>query len=66
MKWLKKTQKSWEEWLHDTRIRMTSSDLDWVLHVGRSKQESQAHSRPSISLGQFGWMDLLRMNLCRV
>ena len=22
----------WEEWLHETRVRMTQSDLDWVLH----------------------------------
>ena len=24
----------WEEWLHETRLRLTRSHVDWVLHVG--------------------------------
>ena len=52
---------SWEEWLHDTRIRMTSSDLDWVLHVGRSKQ-GVAGPLQAFNLSRPVWLDGLTQN----
>ena len=33
---------AWEKWLHDTRIQLTRSNLDWVLHVGKSKDDYPA------------------------
>ena len=52
---------SWEEWLHDTRIRMTSSDLDWVLHVGRSKK-GVAGPLQAFNLSRPVWLDGLTQN----
>ncbi|MEC7704573.1 MAG: DUF2299 family protein [Candidatus Thermoplasmatota archaeon] len=28
----------WEEWLHETRLQLTRSNVDWVLHVGHGKE----------------------------
>ena len=52
---------SWDEWLHETRIRMTSSDLDWVLHVGRSK-EGVAGPLQAFNLSRPVWLDGLTQN----
>ena len=27
----------WEEWLHETRLQLTRSHVDWVLHVGHAE-----------------------------
>ena len=51
----------WEEWLHETRIRMTSSDLDWVLHVGRSKK-GVAGPLQAFNLSRPVWLDGLTQN----
>ncbi|HJM13314.1 MAG TPA: DUF2299 family protein [Candidatus Thalassarchaeaceae archaeon] len=51
----------WEEWLHDTRINMTSSDLDWVLHVGRAKTEV-AGALQAFNLSRPIWLDGLTQN----
>tara|TARA_B100001996_G_scaffold113275_1_gene85703 strand:- start:1150 stop:1770 length:621 start_codon:yes stop_codon:yes gene_type:complete len=29
----------WEEWLHETRLQLTRSNVDWVLHVGHGKEK---------------------------
>ena len=57
----KEDSESWEEWLHDTRIRMTSSDLDWVLHVGRSKK-GVAGPLQAFNLSRPVWLDGLTQN----
>ena len=51
----------WEAWLHDTRINMTSSDLDWVLHVGRSKEENSGPLQ-AFNLSRPVWFDGLTQN----
>ena len=55
------SSESWEEWLHNTRIRMTSSDLDWVLHVGQSK-EGVAGPLQAFNLSRPVWIDGLTQN----
>ncbi len=55
------SSESWEEWLHNTRIRMTSSDLDWILHVGRSK-EGVAGPLQAFNLSRPVWIDGLTQN----
>ncbi|MEE3113825.1 MAG: DUF2299 family protein, partial [Candidatus Thermoplasmatota archaeon] len=51
----------WEEWLHDTRIHLTSSDLDWVLHVGRSS-DGVAGPLQAFNLSRPVWFDGLSQN----
>tara|TARA_B100001123_G_scaffold45987_1_gene46945 strand:+ start:7305 stop:7937 length:633 start_codon:yes stop_codon:yes gene_type:complete len=51
----------WEEWLHETRISMTSSDLDWVLHVGLSK-DGVAGPLQAFNLSRPVWLDGLTQN----
>ena len=51
----------WEEWLHQTRMRLTSSDLDWVLHVGRSK-DGVAGPLQAFNLSRPVWLDGLSQN----
>ncbi|MBE45832.1 MAG: hypothetical protein CMB02_04190 [Euryarchaeota archaeon] len=53
--------KSWDEWLHRTRIRLTSSDLDWVLHVGRST-DGVAGPLQAFNLSRPVWFDGLTQN----
>ncbi|HJM18767.1 MAG TPA: DUF2299 family protein [Candidatus Thalassarchaeaceae archaeon] len=51
----------WEEWLHDTRINLTSSDLDWVLHVGRGNGPG-AGPLQAFNLSRPVWFDGLTQN----
>ena len=51
----------WEKWLHETRIRMTSSDLDWVLHVGRTNNDV-AGPLQAFNLSRPVWLDGLTQN----
>ena len=51
----------WEEWLHDTRIHLTSSDLDWVLHVGHSSN-GVAGPLQAFNLSRPIWFDGLTQN----
>ena len=57
----KEESEDWEEWLHETRIRMTTSDLDWVLHVGRSK-DGVAGPLQAFNLSRPVWLDGLTQN----
>ena len=52
---------SWDEWLHSTRIRLTSSDLDWVLHVGRST-DGVAGPLQAFNLSMPTWFDGVTQN----
>ncbi len=52
---------SWEEWLHETRINLTSSDLDWVLHVGQKKNEISGPLQ-AFNLSRPVWFDGLTQN----
>ena len=55
------SSEGWEEWLHETRMRLTSSDLDWVLHVGRSK-DGVAGPLQAFNLSRPVWLDGLSQN----
>ena len=57
----KADSEDWEEWLHETRIRMTSSDLDWVLHVGKRK-DGVAGPLQAFNLSRPVWLDGLTQN----
>ena len=52
---------SWEDWLHETRINLTSSDLDWVLHVGQKKNEISGPLQ-AFNLSRPVWFDGLTQN----
>ena len=52
---------SWEEWLHETRINLTNSDLDWVLHVGQKKNEISGPLQ-AFNLSRPVWFDGLTQN----
>ena len=32
----------WKTWLHDIRMNLTRSTLDWVLHVGKEDSQKQS------------------------
>ncbi len=51
----------WEEWLHETRIRMTQSDLDWILHVGK-KKGGVSGPLQAFNLSRPVWFDGLSQN----
>jgi len=51
----------WEGWLHETRVRLTQSDLDWVLHVGR-KTEGISGPLQAFNLSRPVWFDGLTQN----
>lgn len=51
----------WEGWLHETRVRMTQSDLDWVLHVGK-KKDGVSGPLQAFNLSRPVWFDGLTQN----
>ena len=50
---------AWEKWLHDTRIQLTRSNLDWVLHVGKPK-DGLPGPLQAFNLSRPIWFDGLR------
>ncbi len=52
---------AWEEWLHMTRIQLTRADLDWVLHVGKPKEELPGPLQ-AFNLSRPIWFDGLTQN----
>ena len=52
---------SWEQWLHDNRIQLTRSGVDWVLHV-RNSTESPPGPLQAFNLSQPIWQDGLNQN----
>ena len=51
----------WEKWLHDTRIHLTQADLDWVLHVGKKKNDVPGPLQ-AFNLSRPIWFDGLTQN----
>ncbi len=51
----------WELWLHDIRMDLTSSDLDWVLHIGHKKQNKSGPLQ-AFNLSRPIWFDGLTQN----
>jgi len=51
----------WKEWLHETRLDLTSADLDWVLHVG-GKSEGVSGPLQAFNLSRPIWLDGLSQN----
>ena len=51
----------WERWLHETRLHLTRSDVDWVLHV-RNSNQSPAGPLQAFNLSQPVWNDGLTQN----
>ena len=52
---------SWEEWLHDSRLNLTRSGVDWVLHV-RNSTESPSGPLQAFNLSKPIWGDGLSQN----
>ena len=52
---------AWEKWLHDTRIQLTRSNLDWVLHVGKPKDDLPGPLQ-AFNLSRPIWFDGLNQN----
>ena len=57
----KEDSDSWGEWLHETRIQLTRSNLDWVLHVGKAKKEVPGPLQ-AFNLSRPIWFDGLTQN----
>ncbi|HIC75921.1 MAG TPA: DUF2299 domain-containing protein [Candidatus Poseidoniales archaeon] len=51
----------WESWLHDTRLHLTRSGVDWVLHV-RNSNEAPPGPLQAFNLSQPIWSDGLSQN----
>ena len=51
----------WDEWLHSTRLQLTRADLDWVLHVGKPKDDSPGPLQ-AFNLSRPVWFDGLTQN----
>tara|TARA_Y100001970_G_scaffold293768_1_gene443033 strand:- start:62325 stop:62957 length:633 start_codon:yes stop_codon:yes gene_type:complete len=51
----------WEEWLHLTRVQLTRADLDWVLHVGKPRNETPG-ALQAFNLSRPVWFDGLTQN----
>ena len=51
----------WEEWLHLTRVQLTRADLDWVLHVGKPRNNVPGPLQ-AFNLSRPIWFDGLSQN----
>jgi|TARA_B110000495_G_C23014285_1_gene600369 hypothetical protein len=56
----KQNSDDWEYWLHNTRLELTTSDLDWVLHIGHKKDQSGPLQ--AFNLSRPIWFDGLTQN----
>jgi len=50
----------WEEWLHETRLQLTRSHVDWVLHVGHG--EGKPGPLQAFNLSMPTWFDGVTQN----
>jgi hypothetical protein len=50
----------WDEWLHETRLQLTRSHVDWVLHVGHS--EGKPGPLQAFNLSLPTWFDGVTQN----
>ena len=57
----KENPDAWEKWLHSIRIQLTRSNLDWVLHVGKPKEELPGPLQ-AFNLSRPIWFDGLTQN----
>jgi hypothetical protein len=57
----KEELEDWELWLHNIRIDLTSSELDWVLHIGH-KKENITGPLQAFNLSRPIWFDGLTQN----
>jgi len=53
-------REAWEYWLHNTRLELTNSDLDWVLHIGHKSDKSGPLQ--AFNLSRPIWFDGLNQN----
>ena len=53
-------KEEWEYWLHNTRLELTNSDLDWVLHIGHKSDKSGPLQ--AFNLSRPIWFDGLNQN----
>ena len=51
----------WEGWLHLTRVQLTRADLDWVLHVGKAREDTPGPLQ-AFNLSRPIWFDGLSQN----
>ena len=56
----KNESEEWEHWLHNTRLELTTSDLDWVLHIGHKGDKSGPLQ--AFNLSRPVWFDCLTQN----
>jgi hypothetical protein len=57
----KQESEDWENWLHNIRIDLTTSDLDWVLHIGHKKDKDSGPLQ-AFNLSRPIWFDGLTQN----
>ena len=52
----------WDEWLHETRLQLTRSHVDWVLHVGQGEFNGPPGPLQAFNLSLPTWFDGVTQN----
>jgi len=52
----------WKTWLHDIRMNLTRSTLDWVLHVGKEDSQKRPGALQAFNISRPIWFDGLSQN----
>ena len=52
----------WKGWLHEVRMNLTRSKLDWVLHVGKEDEKKRPGPLQAFNISRPIWFDGLSQN----
>ena len=52
----------WKGWLHEIRMHLTRSTLDWVLHVGKEDEQNRPGPLQAFNISRPIWFDGLTQN----
>ncbi|GIR75386.1 MAG: hypothetical protein CM15mP78_00850 [Candidatus Poseidoniales archaeon] len=44
----------WSEWIHESRLHLIRTGVDWVIHMGHSGEKNPGRSKRSTSACPFG------------
>ena len=54
----------WAEWIHEARLQLINSAVDWGIHMGHKDNKKPGPSKRSMLVYQSGLMELQKTNLC--
>ena len=61
---MKDDSDGWSEWIHEARLQLISSSVDWGIHMGHDANKKPGPLQHSMLVYQYGLMELPSMNLC--